>query len=105
MIGIHIPKIRLSSVKKERPKIKIIQCGSTIFEDDLSVTGNDLCLTTKSRFIPLQNTQYNFFKPPHIQVEITYQNDILYQSYKNLIRNYILLDSAGNERTPKGGIA
>ncbi len=105
MIGIHIPKIRLSSVKKERPIIKIIQCGSTIFEDDLSVTGNDLCLTTKSRFIPLQNTQYNFFKPPHIQVEITYQNDILYQSNKKLIRNYILLDSAGNERTPKGGIA
>ena len=49
--GLNLPRIRLSSVEDVRPEIQITQNGKVVFEDELSVTGNDLCLTTRSRFI------------------------------------------------------
>lgn len=105
IIGIHLPRIRLSTVKEERPEIRVIQCGSIVFEDELSVSGNDLCLTTRSRFISLQEAQYHFSEPLQIQVVITYGGEVLYQSDSKLTRNYILFDAAGNECTPKDTIA
>ena len=105
VVGLNLPRIRLSSVEEERPTIKITQNGSLIFEDDLSVTGNDLCLTTRSRFIPLQETEYDFTQAPQLQVEILYKHECLYRSEAKLERNYVLFDGAGNERAPKTGNA
>ena len=103
VVGLNLPRIRLSSVEEERPTIKITQNGNLIFEDDLSVTGNDLCLTTRSRFIPLQETEYDFTQAPQLQVEILYKHECLYRSEAKLERNYVLFDGAGNERAPKTG--
>lgn len=47
-VGLSLPKIRLPEVGKCRPNIYIFQQEACIFEDELAVTGNDLCLTTKS---------------------------------------------------------
>ena len=105
MVGLRFPRIRLSSVEEERPIIKITQNGILIFEDDLSVTGNDLCLTTRSRFIPLQETEYDFSQEPQVRVEILYKHDCLYRSEAKLERSYVLFDEAGNERIPKAGAA
>lgn len=104
-VGLSLPRIRLSSVEEERPVIRITQNGILIFEDDLSVTGNDLCLTTRSRFIALQETEYDFTQPPQLQAEILYRHECLYRSEGKLERDYILFDGAGNERTPKAGAA
>ena len=104
-VGLNLPRIRLPSVEDVRPVIQITQNGEVVFEDELSVTGNDLCLTTCSRFIPLQEMAYDFSTAPHLQVEILYKNQTLYRSETKLDRNYILFDASGNERTPKTGTA
>lgn len=104
-VGLALPRIRLSKVGDRRPVIRIYQNEELIFEDDLSVTGDDLCLTTKSRFIALEDTSYNFSVDPILTAEIEYLGDMLYQSGKKLQRQYILFDAAGNDRTPKSGSA
>ena len=63
-VGLALPRIRLSRVGDRRPVIRLYQNEALIFEDELSVTGDDLCLTTKSRFIALEDTAYNFTLDP-----------------------------------------
>lgn len=104
-VGLALPRIRLSRVGDRRPVIRLYQNEALIFEDELSVTGDDLCLTTKSRFIALEDTAYNFTLDPILTAEIEYLSDKLYQSGKKLQRQYILFDAAGNDRTPKSGSA
>lgn len=53
-VGVAIPKIRLSKVAQQRPVIKIYQSELCIYNAELSVTGDELCLTTRSRFIPFE---------------------------------------------------
>ncbi|CAN4024861.1 Chaperone protein DnaJ, partial [Dysosmobacter welbionis] len=50
LVGLSLPKIRLPKVGELRPIIRVFQQENLIFQDELTVTGNDLCLTTKSRF-------------------------------------------------------
>ena len=104
-VGLSLPRIRLSKVGDRRPIIRLYQNDELVFEDELSVTGDDLCLTTKSRFIALEDTAYNFSADPNLTAEIEYLDDKLYQSGKKLQRQYILFDSAGNDRMPKSGSA
>lgn len=104
-VGLTLPRIRLSKVGDRRPVIRIYQGDELIFEDELSVTGDDLCLTTKSRFIALEDTAYNFSRDPALAAEIEYLGDKLYHSGKKLQRQYILFDAAGNDRMPKSGSA
>lgn len=105
LVGLSLPRIRLSKVGDRRPIIRLYQNDELIFEDELSVTGDDLCLTTKSRFIALEDTDYNFSTDPNLTAEIEYLGDKLYQSGKKLERQYILFDAAGNDRMPKSGSA
>lgn len=105
LVGISLPRIRLSKVGDRRPIIRLYQNDEPIFEDDLSVTGDDLCLTTRSRFIALQDTAYNFSADPMLTAEIEYLGEKLYQSGKKLQRQYILFDATGNDRMPKSGSA
>ena len=104
-VGLTLPRIRLSKVGDRRPIIRLYQNAELIFEDDLSVTGDDLCLTTKSRFIALEDTSYNFSADPNLTAEIEYLGERLYQSGKKLQRQYILFDAVGNDRMPKSGSA
>lgn len=102
-VGIAIPKIRLSKVAQQRPVIKIYQSEICIYNAELSVTGDELCLTTRSRFIPFEEMSYDFSNTPAIRVEIHYDGEILYNSAEKLYRQYILLDASGAERTPHCG--
>lgn len=102
-VGIAIPKIRLSKIAQQRPVIKIYQSEICIYNAELSVTGDELCLTTRSRFIPFKEMSYDFSNTPAIRVEIHYDGELLYNSAEKLYRQYILLDASGAERTPHCG--
>ena len=102
-VGIAIPKIRLSKIAQQRPVIKIYQSEICIYNAELSVTGDELCLTTRSRFIPFEEMSYDFSNPPAIRVEIHYDGELLYNSVEKLYRQYILLDASGTERTTHRG--
>lgn len=102
-VGIAIPKIRLSKVAQQRPVIKIYQSEICIYNAELSVTGDELCLTTRSLFIPFEEMSYDFSNTPAIRVEIHYDGELLYNSAEKLYRQYILLDASGAERTPHCG--
>ena len=102
-VGIAIPKIRLSKIAQQRPVIKIYQSEICIYNAELSVTGDELCLTTRSRFIPFEEMSYDFSNPPTIRVEIHYDGELLYNSVEKLYRQYILLDASGTERTTHRG--
>ena len=102
-VGIAIPKIRLSKVAQQRPVIKIYQSEICIYNAELSVTGDELCLTTRSCFIPFEEMSYDFSNTPAIRVEIHYDGELLYNSAEKLYRQYILLDASGAERTPHCG--
>lgn len=115
-VGIVIPKIRLPKVAvqrqirlpkvaAQRPVVKIYQGENCIYGAELSVTGNELCLTTRRIFIPFEETTYDFSCAPTIRVDIHYDGESLYNSAEKLYRGYILLDAAGIERTiPNGTI-
>ena len=102
-VGIAIPKIRLSKIAQQRPVIKIYQSEICIYNAELSVTGDELCLTTRSRFIPFEEMSYDFSNTPAIRVEIHYDGELLYNSVEKLYRQYILLDASGTERTTHRG--
>lgn len=104
-IGISIPKIRLPEFAERRPEIRVYQGSRNICSKELSVTGNDLCLTTQSVFIPLEKMDYDFSQLPVIRSEILYADKRLYDSGQKLERNYILFDNLGCERMTRRGIA
>lgn len=103
-VGISIPKIRLPEVANQRPILRVFQDERCIFSRELSVTGNDLCLTTRSSFISFGEMDYDFSQSPAIRAEIMYANNRLYDSAQKLERNYILFDNSGNERMTRRGI-
>ena len=102
-VGLVFPKIRLSQVEESRPVACVYQEDRCVFEDELSVMGNDLSLTTRFRFVSLESTTYDFSKEPHLRVEIVYGGEGLYQSGKKLWRDYLLMDDAGNDHVPMEG--
>lgn len=104
-VGIKLPKIRLASVEEQRPILKLYQKDSCIYETELSVTGNDLCLTTRSCFIPLKATSFDFTQSPDMRVDIQYGGTTLYNSDQKLYRKYIIFDSSGNEHSIRRGTA
>ena len=104
-VCLSLPRIRLPKVDVCHPEIRIFQGEQLIFEDDLSVTGSDLCLTTRSCIIPLQKTNFDFLQAPQLSVEIQYNGENIYQSGNKLKRKYVLFDSTGNEHIPKQGTA
>lgn len=105
VVGLSVPRIRLSEVEERRPVITISQGPNTIYEQELSVTGNDLLMTTRSCFIPLSVTAFDFSQEPTLRVEIEYGGEVLYESGRKLHCNYVVFDEAGNCRLPKSGIA
>lgn len=104
-VGIAVPRIRLPEVGGKRPYLTVFQGMDTIYERELSVTGNDLLLTTKSYFIPLSETSFDFTQAPDLRVEIEYLDEVLYESGRKLRCNYIVFDDIGNCRVPKRGMA
>lgn len=105
LVGLRVPCIRLQEVGERRPLFRVLQNGAVIWQGELQVTGNDLCLTTKSRFLPLRETNFDFDAPPHLQAEIIYIDKPLYHSGQKLERDYLLFDPSGSDRAVKTGRA
>ena len=105
VVGLSLPKIRLSEAQYENPVIRIYQRERLIYTDKLSVAGNDLCLTTRGRFFPLDEIGYDFSDSSEIRLEIDYLGEALYRSGERLSRPYIFFDDNGNEqpRPPETG--
>ncbi len=105
LVGLRVPCIRLQEVGGRRPLFRVLQNEAVIWQGELQVTGNDLCLTTKSRFLSLRETGFDFSVPPRLQVEILYMGKPLYSSDWKLERDYLLFDTSGSDRTVKAGRA
>ena len=105
VVGLRVPCIRLQEVGERRPLFRVLQNGAAIWQGELQVAGNDLCLTTKSRFLPLRETSFDFSAPPRLQAEILYMGKPLYHSGQKLERDYLLFDASGGDRTVKAGRA
>ena len=103
VVGLRVPCIRLQEVGCRRPLLRVLQTGAVIHQEELQVTGNDLCLTTRSRFLPLRDMVFDFNAPPRLQAEILYQDKTLYDSGQKLERDFLLFDSSGNDRPAKTG--
>lgn len=103
LVGLQVPCIRLQEVGDRRPLFRVRQNGAVIHQEELRVTGNDLCLTTKSCFLPLREMNFDFTALPRLQVEILYQEKTLYDSGQKLERDFLLFDSSGNDRPAKTG--
>ena len=99
LVGLQVPCIRLPEVGERRPLFRVMQRGAVIHQEELRVTGNDLCLTTKSRFLPLRDTNFDFHAPPCVRAEITYMDKVIYDSGQKLERDYLLFDASGSDRT------
>lgn len=97
-VGLSLPKIRLPETEYENPAVRIYQGERRLYEGNLSVQGNDLCLTTQSRFFPLKEIGYDFSAPPQMRVEIDYLNANLYRSGERVWRDYVTFDDDGNEQ-------
>lgn len=105
LVGLRVPCIRLQEVGEHRPLLRVLQNESIIHQEELTVTGNDLCLTTRSRFLPLRDTNFNFSAPLHLRAEITYLGKSIYDSGQKLKRDFLLFDPSGNDRAVKTGRA
>ena len=105
-VGLRIPCIRLQEVSERRPVFRVFQNGTAIHQEEMKVTGNDLCMTTLSRFLPLQNIAgYDFGAAPFIRTKIIYQGNSIYDSGRKLERNYLVFDASGSDQTVKAGRA
>ena len=104
-VGISVPRIRLTETGETRPTLTILQGGQVIYQDVLSATGDDLCLTTRRKFVPLEDTDFDFSGALEIRVSIHYLGRELFNSAEKLHRNIVCFDPDGIERTPKKGIA
>lgn len=104
-VGMSIPRIRLTELGDERPILVVYQGMKEIFRRNLSVTGNDLGLTTRKCFVPLEETQLDFAQELRLCGEIEYLGDTLYSSGSKLYRSALCFDLSGNERNAKTGIA
>lgn len=81
----------------------VYQDGTCVFEDELAVTGDELSMTTRARFISLEEMAFDFDCEPHLAMEILYGKQVLYRSDKKLWRDFVLLDEKGQDRVPKEG--
>jgi hypothetical protein len=102
-VGLEIPGIRLPVVSEERPELRVFQDDALIYSETLDASG--AIPTTSGRFLPLDETRFDFSRPPELRAEIEYQGALLYRSGEELRRKWLLFDEAGNPRKPKSGDA
>ncbi len=105
LAGLQFPQIRLEGEITERPLLTVFQAGREIWSGEMTIRGDDLCQTTCSLFLPLQDTDLNFSEPFDISLRITCGGEDLYASGEKLRRQWILFDSQGRERRPAKGDA
>ena len=102
-VGLELPGIRLPVAGEARPAFRVFQGDTLIYSETLDASGT--VPTTAGRFLPLDETKYDFSCPPELHVEVEYMGGLLYRSGEELRRRWLLFDEAGNFRKPKSGAA
>lgn len=97
-VGIDIPtNIRLPETGDKLPRLKIYQNRNCIYDNKLSIMGNELGRTIKKTFIPLENTDCDFSEKLELEAEIIDMNGKeLYCSKDKLKCINLLFDKDGN---------
>lgn len=103
LVGLQAPRIRLQETGETRPELILYQDEREIYRKTLSVTGNDLCLTTRSLFVPLEQTGMDPSDRLNIRCRIEYLGSTLYDSGKKLHRSHVVFDQNGTERSVRSG--
>ncbi|MBQ9492368.1 MAG: hypothetical protein IJR54_01355 [Oscillibacter sp.] len=102
-VGLELPGIRLPVPGEARPVFRVFQADTLIYSETLEASGT--VPTTIGRFLPLDETGYDFSLPPELRVEIEYRGALLYRSGEELCRRWLIFDEAGNPRKLKSGAA
>ena len=102
-VGLELPGIRLPAPGESRPVLRVFQGETLIFSEKLESSG--AVPTTAGRFLPLDETRYDFNLPPDVRVEIEHMGALLYRSGEELRRHWLMFDETGNPRRPKSGAA
>lgn len=96
-ICLQIPGIRLPEIQ-ERPVVRLYQNDQLICEQQLSVYGNKVLMSTRSKMIPLDDLEkINWNKPFCFSVDIESGTQKIYNSGGTLFRDYLCFAPAGNE--------
>lgn len=104
-VGLVVPRIRLSEIGETRPVLHVYQDSREIYAGTLQASGiSDLGLTTKRRFLPLDDTRADFSESLRLCGEIEYLDNTIYTSGSKLYRDVLCFDAGGNERNVKSGI-
>lgn len=104
-VGLVIPRIRLSEIGETRPVLHVYQGSREIYSGALHASGiSDLGLTTKRRFLPLNETEVELSEELRLCGEIEYLDNTIYSSGSKLYRDVLCFDTGGNERNVKNGI-
>ncbi|MBR0280348.1 MAG: FHA domain-containing protein [Oscillibacter sp.] len=100
-VGLEFPGIRLPMPGDARPVLRLYQGDALIFSEKMEAVG--AVPTTVGRFLPFDETRYDFDRAPELRVEIEYAGGLLYRSGGELLRQWLMFDEAGNARMPKSG--
>lgn len=96
-VCLQIPGIRLPEIQ-ERPIVRLYQNDQLICEQQLSVYGNKVLMSTRSKTIPLDHLEnINWNKPFCFSVDMESGARKIYHSGKTLFRDYLCFSAAGNE--------
>ncbi|MBR6106475.1 MAG: hypothetical protein IKQ39_00540 [Oscillospiraceae bacterium] len=96
-LSLFLPRIRLPEIT-ERPTAVLLQGGRVIDSMQLSVFGNDLCLTTREIQIILSGRAHiDWDSPMDFRILLQCGGRLLYDSGQQLYRSYLLFRVDGEE--------
>ena len=96
-ICLQIPGIRLPEIQ-ERPIVRLYQNDQLICEQQLSVYGNKVLMSTRAKSIPLDDLEkINWNKPFCFSVHIKSGKEKIYNSGTTLYRDYLCFAPTGKE--------
>lgn len=91
-INLFIPSIRLGENFDYSPIITISNNGNLILQEELSMYGSGVIMTTRSKEYPLTSLLKDAFNV--LQVKITHLDKVIYDSKESLHRDFILFSGS-----------
>lgn len=91
-INLFIPSIRLGENFDYSPIITISNNGNLILQEELSMYGSGVIMTTRSKEYPLTSLLKDAFNA--LQVKITHLDKVIYDSKESLHRDFILFSGS-----------
>lgn len=97
VLSVSLPRIRLPEIT-ERPTLIVLQEDRVVYSAQMSVFGNDLCLTTREVQINLSDCpQIDWAAPMHFRILLQCGSTLIFDSGQQLCRSYLLFHENGEE--------